>query len=41
MNQYFKRMAAMASNEELPPRYRFMLQNTIELRSDQVLLSLK
>ena len=26
----------MASNEELPPRYRFMLQDTIDLRSNQV-----
>ncbi|XP_065911089.1 eukaryotic translation initiation factor 4 gamma 2-like isoform X2 [Dysidea avara] len=35
MNQYFKRMTQISTNEELPPRYRFMLQDTIDLRSNQ------
>lgn len=32
MNQYFKRMAQLAEDEELPNRIRFLLQNTLELR---------
>lgn len=32
MNQYFERMAILATNQELPSRIRFMLEDVIELR---------
>lgn len=34
MNQYFDRMAAYAINADLPSRIRFMLQDSIDLRSN-------
>lgn len=34
MNQYFERMESLMENEALPSRIRFMLQDSIELRSN-------
>ena len=38
MDQYFSRIKLYATNEELPSRIRFMLQDLIELRSNEVWL---
>lgn len=36
IDQYFSRIKLYATNEELPSRIRFMLQDLIELRSNEV-----
>lgn len=38
MDQYFERMEMYAQSPEFPARYRFMLQDVLELRRNQVCL---